>query len=323
MAERVVKDLAIYNRRRHIIGGIVLSLMFLFVSFTCFYAVRIFFPIVTHYGRNSLNTLPTFFTYIIPLFGFYMSLLYIYISDRSKKLLVLRILGTVLIVISLIDLILMTFVFIFLLDGDIFFHTMTPFYPLDVFVGNGIYLLIGISCLLYKKIENEYSINTYINKRSFTKKDFIMLGFLLPFATYFVGEFMFGFIYLQEGYIDKNWYIMLPTYISFLFMGILCILYFIYHYISDKNKLKYHLISLICMYVLIFVIGLWMIIGFSSNLYAVNESMQWEFSIGLAMKIPIGLFINFVVSIPILIISTIKLYKKLKNNKNEQKQEAI
>ena len=318
MAEPVIRDSSKYETRRHIVGSIVLSIAFLFVSFTTFYGVRIFFPIITNYGRSALNTLPCALTYLIPLFIFYMALFFVYAKTNETRLKSLKLLGITLILLAVFNLILITFVIVLLLDGNLFFQTMTPMYPLDVIFGNVIYFIVGICCLFYEILDKKYSMTVSIRQRPFLKKDFILAGFILPFATYFLGEFLFGIMYLQEGYIDKNWYYMLPVYLSFLLLAALCVVYFVYHYIKEKNRTKFHIISLIIFYSLEIILGIWIVVGYINEPYLTSLSLQWEFEIGLALKIPIGLFINFIFSIPILIVSTLKLFKNLRKKKNEQ-----
>lgn len=318
MAEPVIKDLQLLQRRKHIIGSIILSICFVIVSITTFYGVRIFFPIVGSYGKGALNTLPCSFTYLLPLFIFYMALLYVYAKENKSRLRVLYILGYVLIAFSIFNIVLMSIVYFVLLDGNIFFQTMTPMYPLDVFIINSVYFLVGIACLIYYFLDKKYQLTASIRPRPFSKKDFVLAGFLLPFATYFFGEFFFMFIYFQEGYIDPNWPFMIPVYLSFLLLASLCICYYIYPYVKDNKKDLYQMIVLIVEYAVTITLGVWILCGVIINPYLVSQSLQWEFEIGLATKIPFGLFVNFLFAIPILIVSSIKFFKKTIKKKNEQ-----
>lgn len=321
-----IKSISSKNKL-YLAAVLVMSVSFFIVSLTTFYGVRLALPMVTYYGRTSLYTLPTVLTYLTPLIIFYCLFLIVLNSSNKNRLTTIKILGIILILISLFNLIAISLAIGFVFDGEVIVDMMTPMYCLDVIILNCLYLLLSVVFLLYQKLDKKYVLTKETLVKPFYKIEFVLLGFYLPFATYFFGECLYGLTFINDGYIDQNIGLIIPHYLSFALPALFGFLYMIFKFLNkNKSQMKFYLISLIACFVLTITIHSWLIIGYIFNPYIVANSLQWEYEIGLAIKMPIGIIITFVLNFTICISSLLILifkYHIFQGKNHEQKQETL
>lgn len=288
-----IKDILKLSKQKMIIAGILCATIgFLLASLSTFYAVRLALPMITYFGRTTLYTLPSFFTYITPLIIFYFLCVIIFTKVSNTRILLMRILGIALLFVSIFDLLAISFAIVFVFDGQLFIKNMTPMFCLDVIIFNCLYLLMAIVIIIYAHLDKKYTLTKYTLKYVFSKKDFILATILLPFGAYFIGECLYGIKFLFDGFIDPNVGLIIPHYLAFALFGIMCGVYVGYRFIDDKNKkIKYQNYSLIALFSVNIIIYSWLIIGYIVNPYIVATSLQWEYEIGLAIKMPVGIIV--------------------------------
>lgn len=289
---------------------IILSVLFVIASISTFYGTRLSLPIVTYYGRGTLSTLPATLTFALPLFTFIVLWRYSTtdkISTRWKTNLVYSI---TMIAVSLFN------IFLILLNLALFFNwnfivgTMTPAYPLDLFILNLVFLSIGGASLFFALANKNRRLNKDTEGRKHTLERYhILSAVFICFAAYFLGEAIFGVNNLIDSYVDPNAIFVVPVYLAFLLLALEGILFAIYSFSPEEKKIKRGLISLLVLLGLTFVIFGWVAIGLLVNPYFFSESLQWEFAIGYAVKIPFGLII---VGLWIVIPSIIALIRMIK-----------
>lgn len=321
-----IKSISSKNKL-YLAAVLVMSVSFFIVSLTTFYGVRLALPMVTYYGRTSLYTLPTVLTYLTPLIIFYCSFLIVFSANNKKRLKTMEILGLILCFIAIFDLVAISLSIVFVFDGKIIIDMMTPMFSLDVIIINSLYLLLAIAFLLYQKLDRKFVLTKETLVKPFNKTEFVLLGFYLPFATYFFGECLYGLTFINDGYIDQNIGLIIPHYLSFALPALFGFLYMIFKFLNkNKSQMKFYLISLIACFVLTITIHSWLIIGYIFNPYIVANSLQWEYEIGLAIKMPIGIIITFVLNFTICISSLLILifkYHIFQGKNHEQKQETL
>lgn len=321
-----IKSISSKNKL-YLAAVLVMSVSFFIVSLTTFYGVRLALPMVTYYGRTSLYALPTTLTYLTPLIIFYCSFLIVFSANNKKRLKTMKILGLILCFIAIFDLVAISLSIVFVFDGKIIIDMMTPMFSLDVIIINSLYLLLAIAFLLYQKLDRKFVLTKETLVKPFNKTEFVLLGFYLPFATYFFGECLYGLTFINDGYIDQNIGLIIPHYLSFALPALFGFLYMIFKFLNkNKSQMKFYLISLIVCFVLTITIHSWLIIGYIFNPYIVANSLQWEYEIGLAIKMPIGIIITFVLNFTICISSLLILifkYHIFQGKNHEQKQETL
>lgn len=319
-----IKDMLKPSQQKMIIAGILCATVgFLLVSLSTFYAVRLALPMITYFGRTSLYTLPSFFTYIVPLLIFYFLCVIIFTKTSNTRIVFMRILGILLLFISIFDLAAISFAIVFIFEGQLFIKNMTPMFCLDIIVFNCLYLLSSIIILIYAYLDKKYTLTKYTLKYVFSKKDTILATILLPFGAYFVGECLYGIKFLFDGFIDQKIGLIIPHYLSFALFGIMCGIYVGYKFIDDKKRrLKFQTNSLIALFSINLIIYSWLIIGYIVDPYVVATSLQWEYEIGLAIKMPIGIIVVGLLNIiPCFVCLFNLIYKKKVFNKGLYEQE--
>lgn len=319
------KSIALLKKR--IVGFSVLAIAYIFVSLLTFYAVRLALPIVTYYGRTSLYLLPAVFTYLMPLVVFYIILMSMYAKSIKGRLRFVKTLGFILLAISLFNLITISLCIGLLFDGKVIVNYVTPIFPLDVLIINILYLFASICCLLYQRIDRKYVLSVGVSTHALPTFKMVFCGIFLAFSTYFFGEFIFGFIFLQEGYVDPNWPLMIPHYLSFILPSVIFAFYIVYMFIADPNlKLKFGYISLLINYGLTLIVFIWLFLGMILQPYLIAQSLQWEYEIGLAIKLPMGMFFTILACAVPLIVASVRMTKRsniFKVRKYEQEQKTL
>jgi hypothetical protein len=267
-------------------------LLFILASVSAFYGTRLSLPIVTSYGRGTLNTLPATLTFALPLFSFIMIWLYTRTDVNSKRLKLTFIYSLTMMIVAIFNIILILLVVTLLYNGDFIVGVMTPLYPLDLFLFNIVFLLIGIASLFFNSIGKKNMNNSDTEGRKHVLARYKVLEvFFILFATYFFGEVIFGYNELMDGFLDPNLIFVIPVHLSFLLLTLEGIFYIVYVFSSDEHKLKRGFILVLILLGLTFLLFLWILVGLIINPYFFSESMQFEFAIGYAIKIPLGIFI--------------------------------
>lgn len=299
---------------------ILFTALFILASVSTFYGTRLSLPIVTYYGRGALTTLPATFTFAIPLFTLIILTIYSRTGSVAKRWKVIFIYSLVMLAVALINIVDILFVVGLLYNWNFIVGVMTPIYPLDLLIFNFIFLAIGAASLFFaivKKTERQ-DLTTDETKQT-PKKRLVLTGFFFAFACYYFGEALFGINNLFEGYIDSNIGLTIPVYLLFLLLAAMGLVYIIYFHSCKEKQLKRGLIGVISILAITAFLLLWILIGFAINPYYFSESLQEEFAMGYALKVPFGLFILLGwILIPSLI-ALIRLIKQAKQLKKEAK----
>ncbi len=299
---------------------IAMTIFYLVASFMFFYGIKLLFPVLANGGRSSLTLLPAVLTCVVPIVIFYIFWLFWRSKTLANRLRLEYIAGLVLIFVSGFNIVDLLLVLSILLKGNILFGIVTPCYPLDMLIANGIYLMLGITIMVYHYLDRKYVLTSKVMPFPLKTKYMVFAGFLLPFAAYFAGDFLSMYIYFINGIRDPNWPLIIPYYISFLLPSFLGLVYI---YQSRFHEEKTFLRNIIVLLSISAFALLWIIIGLIINPYVISESLQYEFAIGLVLKYPIGLLIIYLwVLIPSLI-SIIRIIRKNKRKKDEQEQAKI
>lgn len=296
----------------------LLAILFLVASFATFYGTRLTLPIVTHYGRGALTTLPATFTFGFPLFSLIVYWQYSQtdtIGKRWKLGLVYSIVALVIATFNIIDLL---FVLGLLYNWNFIVGIMTPIYPLDLILFNLIILALGCAGIFFtitnKKAKGSQETEGRVK---ILTRYHVLAAFFISFAAYFFGEALFGLIDVYEGFIDPNIGLVIPVYLAFVLMAAEAVIYVVYVYSPEEVKVKRGLIGVSVLIGITIALFAWILIGLAVNPYYFSESLQQEFAVGYSLKMPIGLFIiGLWVLIP-LIIALVKLSKRfVKSEKN-------
>ena len=150
----MAKRISLNIKDNKILRILLLSVIYVVVSLSTFIAVKIFFPIISNYGLNSISIIPGFLTYIMPLFIFFMVILYIHASTINNKRIILLILGLVITLFGVFGIIMAAILMGVVYEGNTIVGNTTPIFPLDVLLINISYLLLGISLLVFNRIKD-------------------------------------------------------------------------------------------------------------------------------------------------------------------------
>ncbi|MEA5061454.1 MAG: hypothetical protein VB015_03495 [Erysipelotrichaceae bacterium] len=292
---------------------IVLSILFVLSSISAFYGTRLSLPIVTYYGRGTLNTLPATLTFALPLFSFIVLWRYANTDTIATRWKTNLIYAITMIVIPLFNLLLILINLYLFFGWNFVVGTMTPAYPLDLFILNLVFLSIGGASLFFALANKNRRLdkNTEGRKRTLERYH-VLSAFFICFAAYFFGEAIFGINNLIDNYIDPNIVFTIPVYLAFLLLTVQGVIFAIYTNSPEDKKIKRGLIGLLVLLGLTFVIFGWVGIGLLVNPYYFSESMQWEFAIGYTIKVPFGLIIIGLWVIIPSIVALIRMIKMIK-----------
>lgn len=294
--------------------------MFIIASLSTFYGTRLTLPIVTYYGRGALTILPATLTFAIPLFTFILLWIYSRTGSTVKRWKMTLVYSFVMLGVSVFNTVIIFVIVGLLYDWNFIVGVMTPMYPLDLLLYNLIYLAIGGAALFFTLAKKKENNNDIIDETKKTPRRYqVLAGFFFAFACYFFGEALFGLNNLFEGYIDPNIGLTIPVYLSFLLMALAVVIYAIYIYSPEDKKNKRGLLGAISILSITALIFIWILIGFAINPYYFSESLQQEFAIGYAVKIPFGLFILLLWVLIPSVIALIKILKKMERLKKESK----
>jgi len=300
---------------------IFLSIFFIIASISTFYGVRVGLPAISNLGRGLLVILPAILTYGAPLFLLIMFYAFTHARSISHRWRLLHVSGATLMLTAGVS----TFLIVLLLPtsfkGQFIFGGASPLYPLDVFIFSICFFVIGLAlCLL--------ALNNVSSRRSLDhlpieckRRNVVLMSFFLAFATYFFGEFIFGIHYLFElPFVDKNWPLMLITYLAFPLLALTFIFHEIYSVTAkEKKDMRYTTFMVVDLFIMT-GLTIAIVACIFINPYYISESMQYEFSIGLKGKIPLGLFVILVWNLTVILVSLIKFLKTIKRKiKHEQK----
>ena len=305
---------------------IAIILFYLLASYCTFLGTKIGFPLITNEGRSASTTLPVSLTLFMPMVFLYLSWLFWRSKTIKNRLGVLYIAGLSLILIGGFDITVISLVLPTLLDGNILFGIVTPCYPLDVIIINAIYIIGGIGVLIYRHLDRKYVMTAEVMPYPIKTKEMVFVGFLLPFACYFSGQFMYGITYIFDGYADSNWMFSIAYYLLFGLLSYELYIYIVTSRIKDSiRRKKIFLTHALVLMSITIVLFAWIIIANIINPYHIFESLQYEFEIGLAANFPFGIFVILAwVIIPVLVsVMKILFSSKKKRGINEQEQKEI
>lgn len=317
----MAKRISLSIKDNKVLKCIVLSFIYIFVSLSTFYAIKIFFPLISNYGLNSLSIIPAFLTYIMPLFLMFMGFLFIHSTKKEHMRFNMMITSLILFLFGLFGVIMSIILMTIVYNGKVVVGNLTYLFPLDILLINILYILLSICLHLIKNMDVK---NNFLHPRCVEKVGALrktMLGFYLPFSTYFFGQFLYGFMYVFEGYWSPNWYGMIPAYFLFAAMTFSLILFVIYFHNHKNNKNRLALICLISSFLYVFIFGIWFIIANIINPYLLSESLQWELSILYSIKYPFGLLIASLGALIPTIYYVIRFLIKLSKEKNKANEQ--
>ncbi len=292
---------------------IVLSVLFVLASISAFYGTRLSLPIVTYYGRGTINTLPATLTFALPLFSFIVLWRYANTDTIASRWKTNLIYAITMIVVSLFNLLLILINLYLFFGWNFIVGTMTPAYPLDLFILNLVFLSIGGASLFFALANKNRRLDKNTEGRKKTLERYhVLSAFFICFAAYFFGEAIFGINNLIDNYIDPNLIFTIPVYLAFLLLTVQGVIFAIYTNSPEDKKIKRGLIGLLVLLGLTFIIFGWVGIGLLVNPYYFSESMQWEFAIGYTIKVPFGLIIIGLWVIIPSIVALIRMIKMIK-----------
>lgn len=314
----MAKRISLSLRENKILCVIFVCFIYTIVSLSTFLAVKCIFPVIPNFGLNSISLLPTFFTYIIPLFLMFMVLLFIHATKVENRRRIILIAGLTLLLLGAFGIIMSIILMTIIYNGRVIVGNLTYLFPLDVLLINIIYVFIGIGLLVLKHIDNRNKIIGVTNTKSVPKQKIVLLGFYLPFATYFFGQCLYGINYLFEGYFSSNWYGLIPAYALFASLTFALVLFVYYYHSKKHDNTRRALVSIFSSLLFVSVFGVWFLIAAIANPYLLAESLQYELSILYAMKYPLGLLVAalwvLIPTIYYLIKVLIKISKEKKAN---------
>ena len=280
------KLISVIHQKRVLFASIILSLLYVIASLSIFYGVRVLFLIIANYGLNSLSVIPFFLTSIFPLFFLFMVIMYIHSSSVSKRRTILLITGTIF---TLFGLFLTIFSIFLMIDyKSAIAGNITPLFPLDILLFNIVIFLVGICILVFRSIDSKNSIITANEKRLISPLKLVLLGFYLPFAAYFFGELLFGFMYVFEGYVSPKWYGVLPIYLLYAALTIGLVLAIISIHVPSIKKTKFNIIATSSLIVYTLICVVWYNIAYNLDPYLIANGLVWEFQILISIKKPFG-----------------------------------
>ena len=314
----MAKRISLSLKDNKVLRAIVIAFVYTLVSLSTFYAVKILFPIISNYGLNSISIVPTFLTYIMPLFIMFMGYLFIHCSKKENMRLNILITSLILFLFGVFGIIMSIILMTVVYDGHAVVGNLTPLFPLDVLLINILYVFLSIGLILLKKIDQKNDfLHPSINKKVSSLKK-TMVGFYLPFSAYFFGQFLYGFMYVFEGYWSTNWYGVIPAYFIFAAMSVSLALFSYYLHNKKHNQIRVGIICLSTSVLYTFIFGIWFIVALKINPYLLSESLQWELSILYSIKYPLGILIAALGSLIPTVYYAIKfLIKLLKEKANE------
>ena len=192
--------------------------------------------------------------------------------------------------------------------------TLTPLFPFDVLVFQILFIILGVTCLVYS-FKNRNMILVEATLPKLKKGKVVAFSFMVAFSEYFFGILSIIPDVYFDGYLDPNWWMIIPTLMLNLLPLAMLILYFLYqhHFKSDK----FYFASLLSLGVVVLVICVLLLIANIVNSKYIYESMQPFYQLGLTFNIPCAVILLPIGTIIILIVATIRF---LKNNKTYEKE---
>lgn len=296
---------------------ITLAILFFVASLSIAYGWFLFVPIVTHYGRMLATYFPTFLTFGVPLFSFYMLWMYWHTNNLANKLRVLKVYSLSLIVLMglCIPFHLLSINVSFGWNG--IYGVLTPLFPYDLLALMVLYLSLGIIILIYVIKHKNYALVPLTIKNPLCKRAFVAMGFSSAFVAYFFGVF-FEIFFIMD-YIDPNWYGMIPAIVLNLLPIASFVMFATYrHQVDEDKKRKIYLFSLASLSLSTLLLLLWVLIAVLINPYLFPQSLSNFYMLGYAAKMPIGFFIIIILLFVEYLISFIRYRKKYLMTKDEK-----
>lgn len=296
---------------------ITLAVIFFIASLSTAYSWFLFVPIVTHYGRMFATYFPTFFTFGVPLFSFYMLWMYWHTHNIANQRKILKIYS-----ITLIVLMSLCIPFHILSISVSFgwagiYGVLTPLFPYDQLALMVLYLILGISIFVYVLTHKDYALVpvTVVNPQR--KRAFVAMAFASSFTCYFFGLFFEVFFIMD--YLDPNWYGMIPAILFNLLPLLAQVLFVIYqHQNDDEKKRKAFFFGLTSLTLTSLTILLWVSITVLINPYLFAQSLSNFYMLGYAAKMPIGFFIIIILLFVECLIGFLRYRKRYLMTKHER-----
>ena len=296
-----------------------ITLLFLFfvASISTAYGWFLFVPVITNYGRMLATYFPTFFTFGVPLFSFFMLWMCWHTYNVANRHRILKIYS-----ITLVVLMGLCIPFHILSIGLSFgwngiYGVLTPLFPYDVLVKMVLYLTIGIFILTYVIRNGDLALVPLTVKNPLRRRAFVAMGFVSAFTSYFFGAFFEVFFIFDT--FDSNWYGMVPAILLFLLPLVSFILFVFYRHQKDEiTKQKVYFYSLVSMMLSTLVLLLWVLIAVLINPYLFPQSLSNFYMLGYAAKMPIGFFLIIIMLFVEYLISFLRYRKRYLMKKDEK-----
>lgn len=294
-----------------------LGILFLLSSFFTYYGFYLVVPMITSYGRFTLNYLPVVFTFWTFLFSFMMLWLFIHNKNKNNQIIIAKIYGLVVTIIESISLIIHIIMISVQYGWNKVSHVVSPLFPYDVLLLMILFLSIGVFVLVlaFKK-QKEIDVKDNNSPQIMKKRTYVGFLVLTPFTNYYLGLLLSSFNVMDS--FDQNIYGMIPIIISFVIPYLSIALFFLYQHFFKKYK--FQIIALFSLLGFTVIIYTYILIALLINPSLIIESMTNFFVLGYAIKIPLGLYINIVITFTIEIVAAIKFIKKTRKLLYEQKQ---
>ena len=296
---------------------ITLLVLFFVASISTAYGWFLFVPIITNYGRMLATYFPTFFTFGVPLFSFFMLWMYWHTRNIANRHRILKIYSITLVVLMgvCIPFHILSIGLSFGWNG--IYGVLTPLFPYDILAKMIIFLALGIYILTYVIRNGELALVPLTVKNPLRRRAFVAMGFVSAFTSYFFGAFFEVFFIFDT--LDSNWYGMIPAILLFLLPLASFILFVFYRHQKDEvKKQKVYFYSLVSILLLALVLLLWVLIAVVVNPYLFPQSLSNFYMLGYAVKMPIGFFLIIIIFFVEYLVSFLRYRKRYLMKKDEK-----
>jgi len=296
---------------------ITLFVLFFVASLSTAYGWFLFVPVITNYGRMLATYFPTFFTFGVPLFSFFMLWMYWHTRNIANRHRILKIYSITLVVLMgvCIPFHILSIGLSFGWNG--IYGVLTPLFPYDILAKMIIFLALGIYILTYVIRNGELALVPLTVKNPLRRRAFVAMGFVSAFTSYFFGAFFEVFFIFDT--FDSNWYGMIPAILLFLLPLASFILFVFYRHQKDEvKKQKVYFYSLVSILLLALVLLLWVLIAVVVNPYLFPQSLSNFYMLGYAVKMPIGFFLIIIIFFVEYLVSFLRYRKRYLMKKDEK-----
>lgn len=298
----------------------ILFAVILFITcISTFHGFLLLMPSCSTYFTRELEILPSLITVVGgPLFTLIMYWIYINAKNQSLKWKTLFVYGIVIAIASVLCLVL-HIVFMITKYGFDLYGNVSWLFPYDIIALQLIFIALGILSIIRSIKTKEYKNIPSTVQEVITKGKIAKFSVAICFATWFAGASLAFPYVLIDGYMDPNWWMMIPVFLLF-YVPLLEVLAYLHYQDQKENKNKVYYKHLLTLCSLFAVLVIWILIAFIINPRFIYESMAPYFLFGFSLKIPAGFYICLVGSLVLLLIAGIKfIIRILKARKHESK----